>query len=465
MDIWRRFVETIEKYSMLRTGDRVVVGVSGGPDSLCLLHLLKAARKELQLEIYAAHVDHMFRGEESREDARFVRDTCKEWDIPFFEIREDVPGLIERTGLSPEDAARRVRHKFFQKLKSELDADVIATGHNRDDNEETILMNILRGTGPEGLLGIEPKRSSYIRPLIEVPRTAIEEYLDKHGLKARIDATNLTTDYFRNSLRLELIPLIKSKYCPHLGESLRRLSDIIQVEQEFLSQIEKRAWKRVVRIGHECIEIDKEDFLRLPTALKHRVLRRGVKNILGDAKDFEYRHVLLAMDFIDTAATGSRLDLPRGLAAEMGYGKFILSLKRPEEVLDFYHEVKVPGEIHIHELGIWVCAQVMPKTLPIMTTDPLIAQLDYDKIKANLVVRKRRPGDRFRPLGSKYTKKIKDFFIDEKVPRRRRDEIPIFESGGEIVWVGGLRIDDRFKVAENTERVLFLHIKKENDSD
>lgn len=465
MDVKEIFLQTISKYRLFDKGETVVAGVSGGADSVCLLHLIRETGYDLGIRPFAAHLDHMFRGEESRADAVFVKDLCDKWGIPLYSDSIDVPGLVKRTGASPEDAARKVRHKFYQRVKEEVGADKIATGHHRDDHEETVFMNILRGTGPGGLKGIEPKRGQYVRPLIEIPKSAIEEYIREKGLSVRTDSTNLTPDYFRNSLRLGLIPLIKSKYCPHFGESLRRLSEITRAEQDFLSHYAQMAWADTVRMGNEGIIIDRASFNDLHTALKNQVLRKAFGEIAGDMKDFEYRHSLLICDFIVNASSGSQIHLPRGVVGEMGYQTFTLQRDKLRRIPDYSYEIKVPGEVYIKEIGVRISAREKPKTGPVDPPNPLIAQLDYDKIKSALTVRKRRPGDRFVPFGSSFKKKIKDFLIDEKVPRRNRDMVPIFESGDTVVWVGGLRIDDRLKITDNTKTVLLIEMEKENDSD
>ena len=179
VELQKRFLNTINTYNMIQSGDKVIVGVSGGPDSVCLLHLLITFKKQLGIDVYVAHLDHMFRALESKEDTDFVKDLCKRWDVPFFSDRVNVPKFVKESGMSPEDAARRIRYRFFSRVKEKIGADKIATGHNQNDHEETILMNIFRGTGLDGLQGIEPVRDYYIRPLIEVPRDAIEEYLKK----------------------------------------------------------------------------------------------------------------------------------------------------------------------------------------------------------------------------------------------------------------------------------------------
>lgn len=445
---------------MVKKGDKIIVGVSGGPDSVCLLHLFNKFRNELGVFLYVAHLDHMFRGKESEEDARFVETLCYNWNIPFFSDKVDVPSYAKKSGLSPEDAARCVRYDFFRKVKEQVDAQKIATGHNQNDHEETILMNILRGTGLDGLIGIEAVRESFIRPLIEVQRADIEKYLEQENIHFRIDATNLTTDYFRNSLRLELIPIIRKKYCPHFGQSLRRLSEITRRDLAFLKQETEKAEADVVSYQAEKAVINVEKFLKQHEAIKYRLARSVVEKLSGDVKDFETRHAKLLVEFIENASPGSMIDLPKNLQGIKEYNTFILSKASFDEIPNYNYILNVPGEILINEIGINIKAYIKAKDEIKITPDTDMAYLDYDKIESNLIIRNRLPGDRFKPLGGMGFKKLKDFFIDEKVPRLKRDQVPIVESKGNIVWVGGMRIDDRYKVTGETKRVLVMEMRK-----
>lgn len=466
MDIAKTFLNTIKKYKMINAGDKILVGVSGGPDSMSLLHLLWTFQEKLEIKLLAAHLDHMFRGKESREDARFVEKICEDLGIPFFEEKINVPSYIKKTGFSPEDAARRVRYSFYKRQRKRLGIQKIALGHNRDDHEETVLMNILRGTGLEGLVGIDPVRDCYIRPLIEVPRMIIEDYLEKHNIPYRIDKTNLQPDYFRNSLRLELIPLIKEKYCPHLGKSLRRLADVTRYDLAYIEDETKKVLSSVAKCEGKKVLIYVDEFLSLHEAIKRRLIRKVVGQIAGNTKDFEYKHTVMLIDFIENSKPGSLLTLPKNLTAEKSYTATSLyegsALK--VKVPDFAYELKVPGEVFVKELNYNIKANLEDNHRDkIIKTDPLIAQLDYDKIKGNLLVRNRRRGDKFRPLGFSGSKKLKDFFIDEKIPRTMRDKIPIVECNGEILWICGMRIDDKFKVTSNTKNILILNVTNQEE--
>jgi len=463
MDASQKFLDTIAKYHMIQKGDGIMAGVSGGPDSVCLLSLLRKFRESLGIKLSAAHLDHMFRGRESREDALFVEALCRKWDIPLFYEEIDVPEFIQKTGLSSEDAARRVRFEFFERTRKKAGARKVALGHNRNDLEETIFMNILRGSGIEGLLGIEPVRDFYIRPLLEISRLEIEEYLKSEGLDYRIDSTNLKTDYFRNSLRLELIPLIKRKYVPHFGASLRRLSEIARCDISFLEEQTSAAWRQAVTCGCGKVKVDLKKFLTFHDAIKRRLVRKAVEELAGDIKDFEFRHTVMLVDFIKNSAAGASCDLPKNLRAEKQYDCVYILLQNPRPFEDYAYELPVPGRVEIREAGVAIQACAFPrKESMIIRTNPLIAQLDYDKIEGNLIVRNRRPGDRFIPLGG-HSKKLQDFFTDEKIARSERDKVPLVTAGGKLVWVGGMRIDDRFKITPDTRTVLILKMERLED--
>jgi len=457
MDIKQKFLETIKKYDMIKLKDRIIVGLSGGPDSVCLLNLLYSIREIYDIEIIAAHLNHSFRGKESDEDEEFAKAFSEKLGIRFFSKKVNVPEFIEKTGLSPEDAARRVRYDFFFELKKELNADKIAVGHNKNDHEETVLMNIFRGTGTEGLIGIEPKRGCIIRPLIELERREIENYLKENKIPYRIDSTNLKTEYYRNKIRLDLIPYIKQKFCPHFSDSIKRLSEIVALDVSLIEGFIERMYPSVVIKEKKYIKLDMNNYSEQPLGAKYRILRKALEELVGDIKDIELKHIQALDEFIQQKAPGKVIELPKGIRGEKGYKYFYLYSK--DQIKDFYYVLNIPGALFIEELGINITTEVVDKTLEFKPeTTPLKVYVDYGKIKGNLIVRNRKPGDRFYPFGLKFSKKLQDFFVDEKIPSFERNLIPIFENEGRIVWVGGLRLDDRFKVDEYTKKILILKI-------
>ncbi|KYO69286.1 tRNA lysidine(34) synthetase TilS [Thermovenabulum gondwanense] len=456
--IKEKFLETIKKYDMIRTKDKIIIGLSGGPDSVCLLDLFCSIREEFQLEVFAAHLNHCFRGRESDEDEEFAKALCEKYNVKFFSKRVNVPEIIEKTGLSPEDAARRVRYDFLFEIKEKLNADKIAVGHNMNDHEETVLMNIFRGTGTEGLIGIEPKRGCLIRPLIEIERTNIEDYLKKHNIPYRIDSTNLKTEYYRNKIRLELIPYIKQKFCPHFSDAVKRLSDIVALDVSFIESIIENIYPSLVTEGENFIKLHIKPFEKQPTGARYRILRKVIGNILGELKDIEFNHIKSLDEFIIEQSPGKMVELPRGICGEKGYEEFYFYIKG--QIKDFSYVLNIPGEIYITEIGKKISAELLDRTTNFkLKATPLKVFVDYGKIRGNLIVRNRRPGDRFFPFGFKFSKKLQDFFVDQKIPSFERNLVPIVENEGKIVWVGGFRLDDRFKIDDNTTQILILEIK------
>jgi len=458
MDIKDKFIATIKKYNMFEKGEAIMVGVSGGPDSICLLHLLLQLRDEWHIKVSVAHLDHMFRGKESEEDALFVKELCEKWDLPFYQERQNVPGYVRETGFSPEDAARRIRYAFYERAKQKLEAEKVALGHNQDDHVETVLMNILRGSGLDGLVGIEPVREYYIRPLIEIPRRDIEKYLKAQKLDFRTDRTNLSPEYFRNRLRLELIPLIEQKYCKHLSQSLLRLSDIVRQDLNFLEKQTCLAMNGCVKFDTKKVMIKIKEFMTLDEAIRRRVIRKCVERFAGDVKDFELKNIRLLLQFIEQSDAGSQMNLPKNLTAQKDYEFVYIYHEKNKSLEVFEYPLPVPGTFTDQSLGITIESSLEARSAQaIVTNNPLIAQLDYDKIIGNLILRNRRPGDRFFPLGMSFSKKVQDFLTDLKVPRRERDKIPIVVDGaGRIVWIAGFRPDDRFKITTSTRMVLTL---------
>lgn len=502
---------TVQKYKMLEPGDRVVIGVSGGIDSVVLLHVLRLFSGEYGLYLHVAHLNHMFRGKEAEEDARFVEDLAKSLDLPVTIESFDVHAYAERTGLSSQVAARQVRYDFYRRVARKEEACKIALGHHADDQAETVLMRFLRGSGTTGLAGIPPVRHevfhgvgnlTIIRPLIRVTRAEIQEYCESTKLTYRVDASNVKPCYLRNRVRLELIPFLEREYNPGLRRSLARIADFLRAEDDYLTEKTEEvlaSMKSAEKLSKDeaKVELDLRVFLEQPFALRRRVVRM-VANLLltggleGWGEDTVIRgrdghpeggykegyvegyledvHVEGAISLAENSPSGSFLELPGGICVKKEYGKLIMKVLRgrgkakqaPAGAVRFEYNLIVPGITEIPELGFEIEARVeaMPEgeNPAGMVVGPYEAILDYDRIGDGelLRVRSRRPGDKFHPLGMAGTKKIKDFFIDAKVPREIREKAPVVVAEDKILWLAGYRIDDRFKVTRETRRILRL---------
>lgn len=457
----RIVLETIKKYNLLAPGDRVVVAVSGGPDSVALAHVLCQLKEEFKLTLHFAHLNHMFRGAEADRDARSVEELARNLGVSCTVTKENVPAFASAHRLSAQAAARQVRYNFLEQVRGSIKGTKIATGHHADDQVETILMNILRGTGPEGLSGIPPKREDiYIRPMIGVAREEIEAYCRENGLTFLQDTSNLKPVYLRNRIRLELLPQLAKDYNPGIRMSLLRLGQIMRDENGFMEAHTLELWDRLVisRTGSEVI-FNLAGFLVIHPAVQRRLLRMAWTAAYGDERDLGFIHVEQILDFLQDGVTGGVIELPRHILLEKSYDCFRLTADGVEqEEVNFCYELEIPGSTFVFELGVIIEAEVAEFWPGIAGKDEI--WVDFEKLGMPLMVRTRRPGDRFWPLNGAGSKKLKEFFIDEKVPRALRDKIPIVTTGEEIVWVGGIRSDDRWRITDKTRKYLHLKIKQ-----
>ncbi|HHY45956.1 MAG TPA: tRNA lysidine(34) synthetase TilS [Firmicutes bacterium] len=497
MEFLEKVREAIRKHSMLCSGDLVVAAVSGGPDSVALVHSLSTLAPEYGISLYVAHFNHLLRGEEAAEDARFVEDLGRTLGIPVTVGKGDVAGYAAQNGLSVEEAGRVLRYRFLLRVAEGLGAGVIAVGHNADDQAETVLMRILRGAGTAGLAGIPPVRIEripreeeghstagrhvrIIRPLLYISRREIETYCSELGLLARIDRTNLEEDYLRNRIRLSLIPLLEREYNPGIRGRLARMADILREEDAYLTGVSREWLERImVSEAAQRIEVSADTLAGLDRGLARRVVREALRRFSPGLRDIEVGHVDEVLELAKRPQSGVGIDLPGGVRAVKEYRSLVLEKasngagKAPGTTPRRENEEKapgigdgrkewtldVPGEVSIPH-GPTIKAEELPREglqeASIETAGKDEAFLDRDLVTPPLTVRSRRPGDRFWPLGLGAPKKLKDFFIDARVPRRARDIIPLVLNGEDIIWVAGYRIDERYKVTERTGRVLHL---------
>ncbi len=470
----RSVSESLER-SGLATGKHLVVAVSGGPDSLALLYALNGLSAELDLRLHGAHLDHGLRGDQSTADAEFVSGVFNKLSLPFTADRADVAAFRRKHHLSLEEAARELRYAFLARVAKKHHADAIALGHTSDDQAETVLLNLVRGTGTQGLRGIEPiaKRTidgvevALVRPLLEVSRADTIAYCDALGLRPREDASNLDTSLTRNRVRLKLLPALEA-YNPSVRDALLRLSRSAARDLDFINIEVERAWPDIVSLAGATVTLHTKAFLGLHPAVAAHLLRRAVLEVKGDLQDVEQVHID-DMARLITGPAGRTLDLPGGLMISAGYGEASITPKGGRDQstgpkLQGEHALIVPGRTRLN--GRLVTTSIRDRDLadlPNNCREPAghIARLDYDAAGACLHVRARRPGDRLQPLGMAEEKKLQDFMVDEKIPRAQRDEVPLVVSERGILWVVGWRIADWAKVTDATARVLELRFEEE----
>jgi len=450
----------IRKHRMISPGDRIAVGVSGGPDSMALLYLLHDLREELDCTLHVAHLDHTLRGAESSADAEYVKEQAVKRHRPITVAGGDVRQVITPNE-SLDSGARRVRYEFYERVMANAPADKVAQGHNSDDQAETVMMRLLRGSGAQGLSGIPPVRDNFIRPLIEISRAEINEYLKQLRIIPRQDSSNLSTVYGRNKIRLELIPLLERDYSPNIKHILKQTGELLRTEDEFLTALAVEASERCVQYPDARTAIIRISALgEHHPALQRRIIRLAIKTLAGNLTGFDYDHVRDVLRLAILGATGSSISLPREISAEKSYDVLILrSGSQPGiSVEPFDYLIAVPGETPIPELSLLIRVAepmaVCGKYEKPQEENEFRATFDCDKIRGNLRLRNRRAGDRFHPLGVSGTKKLKDFFIDQKIPRNLRGRVPILTDANDILWIVGYRIDDRFRITANTKKQL-----------
>ncbi len=448
MNTLKKVEYTIAQYQLLQQDDRVLVAVSGGADSVCLLHLLIRMAEEKNFKLHVAHLNHGLRVQ-AGEDASFVQRLCAAWGVPCTVRQENVAAYANIHGISEELAGRRLRYAFFCHLKEQLGFDKIATAHHQNDNAETILMHFLRGGGIGGLSGISYERDHIIRPLLDVSRAEVEQYCADNQLTYVTDETNFEAVYTRNKIRLELIPRIQKEYNPNFIETIVRNGRALAQDALYLNECADAAYLQIVVDG----KAEAGRLLAQPEALQRRIIMR----MMQEARVEDISSVFVESVLNLLKGTGKHIDLPGGIRASIEYG--ILCFKKREEKMPGYcYEIPLGRQVYIKEAGIRVLAE--------QTKGEMQEGWTYFAAGADcrLELRSRRPGDRFAPQGMEGTKKLKNYFIDQKISSSQRERIPILVIDGEIAWVVGFRKDQRHIYQGKGVRVAIKQRDLENSS-
>jgi tRNA(Ile)-lysidine synthase len=463
----QRVLDFIQQHHLLSANQKLVVAVSGGADSVCLLHILVSLQKELKIKLHIAHLNHQLRGAESEADAQYVADLARRLGIPITIERRNIKGYQREKRLSLEEAAREVRYHFLAEVAGTIGAKRVAVGHTQDDHIETILMHLIRGAGTRGMRGLQPStdwpseegKLTVIRPLLEISHQETENYCRRHRLNPRLDASNLSLSPLRNRIRQQLLPLLQN-YNPGIAQALLRTGRIASDDIDFLDKETARLWNKIAHWEGKAITLDRKSFDRLTPALKRYLLRTGAEKLLGSAKDIEMRHIEEMMALLDKPA-GKRLNLPGGLIFATGYDKYQLATDindlSPLPPLEGETRLNIPGQTGFSG---WKIEANIINPQEITEKDDFTAYFDLSKTGDELIVRPRRRGDRFQPLGLHQIKKLGEFMIDARISKAWRKDIPVVCSPQQILWVVGWRIDERVKVTGKTKRVLRLEFRQ-----
>jgi tRNA(Ile)-lysidine synthase len=470
----RKVKKTIEDYAMLSRGDRVVAAVSGGPDSVALLKILTVIADEYNLSLLVAHLNHGLRGEEGEKDADFVGRLARDMGVESVSKRIDITTFRGR-GQSLEELCRDERYAFLKQAAHEYGATKIALGHHLQDQAETVLMNLFRGSGSDGLRGMLPVREGMIiRPLIQVTREEIGIFLEQQGLSFMNDSSNSQDFYLRNRIRHHLMPLLKDGFNPQMEKNLARTAEIMRLDDDYMERVVAellQGWGIFRDAGERKICIP--ELMKLHEALRHRVIRALLIRTAKTGKDIGYRHVKAAAALAQGGQVSGSLDLPGGVTLRREYDLLTFYGKMDRHGLSahgrsgaetsgrhlFYYGVNIPGQVDVKEAGMTITFQLMAKPdLPLLSGRERIAYMDYETMHPPLAIRNAKPGDRMQLLGMKGTKKLKSLFIDEKVPRRQRHLVPILVDQKSILWIAAMRMSEKMRVTDKTRQVLKVEI-------
>ncbi|MFQ5962701.1 MAG: tRNA lysidine(34) synthetase TilS [Candidatus Scalinduaceae bacterium] len=479
----KQIVNVIRNYNLFSANDRLLLGVSGGPDSVALLSLVFNLNRTNNncSELFIAHLNHLLRGEESEQDEQFVKYLSKRFKLPIIVERRDINEVARKQKLSLEEAARKERYKFLENAAQKVGANIIAVGHTADDNAETILHRIIRGAGILGLNGIRPKRKltsfstiDLVRPLLFSWRKDIIAYLKEMNLAYKIDSTNLEKDKFRSRIRVELIPLLEKNYNPCIKKSLVKLAEITTQNYDFLNSHTDSLFKKTSLNRQETDKVFKEVILdipnlkKIPVILQQIIIRKAMVRLNIPLKKFGFKNYKNTLDLIKHKRKLISKDIKGYLNIRIDDNKLRLTNKKYHiEEKPVLEEVKlqVPGVTKLDEMKYKVKMEIREIKNGFLeelkrSKTKYVEAVDFNKINIPLTVRMRRQGDKFWPLGSGGTKKLKNFFIDNKIPRMERNTVPIVTMNGQPIWVVGWRIDNRVKITKETKKLLIMKVER-----
>ena len=456
-----KFIQNVKKNTLFSPGDRIVVGVSGGADSVCLLQLLLEYKEPWQLTLYVVHVNHGIRGEEARRDGAFVEQLAKRCDLPFFLVEKDIPSIARAKNLTEEEAGRLVRYEELERIRREQKAQWIAVGHHQDDQAETLLFQLFRGAGARGLSAMSPKRDVIIRPLLPMSRKEIEAYLQQKGLSYCHDSTNDDVQYSRNRLRRDIMPQIRrdinEKAVVHIADA----AEDIRVWRAYIEQQGALAAERLLTTNGREIEVDKEPFLAEHEAMQYEVLQQVFQMLPGGRKDIGRVHYRQARQMF-LAESGKRVNLPRGIIAECRNKYVCFYVEDEKAATDFCVECEIPSvnivEIEGEKRRISFTVKKrsdLPQEIP---QKDYTKWFDYDKIKGSLFLRMPRERDFFILDENGHHKKLNKYYRDKKIVGRERTSQLVLAEESKILWAIPERISADCKITDETKKVLVVRI-------
>lgn len=441
-----KVISTIKKYNMLSYGDKIVIGVSGGADSVCLTDVINSLKSEYQLDITLVHINHNIRGEEAQRDEDYVIELAEIYGNSIRVFSYEVEKMAKEQGMTVEEMGRKLRYEAFYKTAGSNGK--IAVAHNLNDNCETMLMRFFRGTGIKGLGGISASRDRIIRPLINISREEIEEYCHSKGLKYCTDSTNAVEEYTRNKIRLNIIPEIKKSFNENIAVTMARTAELMADEDSYMNKVAKNAYKEC-EIEPKRIAVDK--LVTYDKVIQRRIVRLGFVDYSVDLHDISYDHVENVLSLVNKES-GKIIELPNGLRASREHNS--IYFYKVGHKNDFCYSIEIGKEYNFNEigLGVLITENKYYENGKNICTIPL----NYDNINKNLLVRGRRTGDKISLYNG--SKTIKKLFIDEKVPLSKRDTIPLLVQDSDVIWIKDMKTSSYFKASEDSKNIVYLYL-------
>ena len=460
-----KVINYIKENKIIQQDDRILVALSGGPDSVCLLHMLYRIKDKFNLKLGAIHINHMLRGEEADKDENYIIDLCEQMGIKHYVKRINIEYIAKETNVSLETAGRNERYKAFEEIKIKDKYNKIAVAHSANHQAETILMRIMRGTGLEGLTGIKPQREGgIIRPILCLNRQEIEDYCEYNGLNPRIDASNYDRHYSRNRVRLDILPYMRDNFNKDIIDTLNRMTLLLQKDNEFIEEYSKKCYNMYCKKHNNKLEILKELFEKEMESIITRVVIIAFKEISKSYQNFEMKHIYEIVN-LASRETGKKINLTNNIICENLYGNIVLSKNDNK-----YYNSCVKTEIKLDKDNIIENIEfnnyiinfevIENKKKEKFTKNNLIKLFNYDKIEKEILIRYRKDGDKIIPLGMSGSKKVKDIFINSKVPREERDNTPILCFDDKISWIVGYKTSQLFKIDSDTKMILKITVNR-----
>ncbi len=455
--MFEKAVETTEKYNLINNGEKIIIGLSGGADSVCLLYFLYTLAKSRDLKLLAIHINHGLRGSEADDDEMFSKELCLKLNIEFLAYHINLCEEAKKRNMTEEESGRSVRYEIFYNAVKNFKADKIAVAHTMNDNAETMLMNLCRGTGISGLCGISPLRDNIIRPLIEMSRSEVEQCLNELKIPFKTDSTNKSLKYTRNRIRLKLIPWIKENINPSVIKALSKSSSIIKEENSYLDELAQKSYEQCI-IKDDCIRLSCKKLKELDKVILRRVLRTACRSYNKELHNISFEHIEKIIELLDKQ-TGKKLNLPNNICIQKASDS-ILILK--EKINNGYcYLIKEEQPIFIKEIRQYVTLSKKKKISFENYLNICTVSLNYDKINGDLFIRTRQTGDKIYLKGINGYKRLKTLFIDLKIPQTKRSLIPLLANEKEIISVIGIKNSALYLSCENCNAI-YMQLWEEN---